>query len=239
MRIEEFYNTHGRATIYIIGTGPSLRCMNKHFFLDEVTIGLNQSWKYFPTTYNITVHPELAIEQMKDSRIKAQWFIKKKPPMENLEFSDKNIAVFNTTYDLQAVKIWPDDTLYLGEGVQTTAIDLASRMGARNIILVGCDGGSIAGDCHGHNQHVRWLGLDPEVQYKAYRDSTAEVREILRPRGISVYSLTPFISVVKPEEDYSRLVDVLKLEKLDQPKDVSPYKRNPEDIRTGKRGGQS
>lgn len=238
MRIHTIPYT-GADTIYIVGTGPSLRCTDLGFLADKLTIGLNQAWRHLPTTYSITVHPELVVEYRDQHRAApkdwpTKWVIKKKPPMGDLPLNDPNCYVFHTSYDLKTVAERPADTLYLGEGVQTCAMDLAARMGARHIVLVGCDGGSLAGDFHAHDQHVKWLGMKPDDQYALYRQSTAEVREVLRGKGVSVMSLTPFIGVTGAVEDYARLKSELNLDPLPPPKDTSAYTRDPKTIRVRK-----
>lgn len=230
--------TSDDCTVYIVGTGPSLRCMDLKFLESKTTIGLNQAWKHLQTTFMITVHPELLIEyENAPTRRSTRWVVKKKPPMGDIPLDHPSHYVFGTDYDVTAVTRRPADTLYLGEGVQTCAMDLAARMGARFIVLVGCDAGSLGGDCHGHDQHVRWLGMKPADQYKLYRDTTAAVRAELRKLGVSVYSMSPFIGVHAAEEDYARLKTELKLPALPRPVDTSPYKRDPKSVRTGKKKG--
>lgn len=239
MRIQDIPRRN-TATVYVVGTGPSLRCLDLAFLADKVTIGLNQAWRHFDPTYSITVHPELVVEYRTLHRMApcdwpTTWVIKKKPPMGELPLDDPDCYVFHTSYDIKAVTARPTDTLYLGEGVQTCAMDLAARMGARYIVLVGCDGGSLDGDFHAHDQHVKWLGMKADDQYALYRQSTAEVREALRPAGVSVMSLTPFIGVAGAAEDYARLKAELRLDPLPPPKDTSGYVRDPKTIRVRRR----
>lgn len=228
MRIGDLYNRHAGETIYVIGTGPSLRCVPLRFFKDKLTIGLNQAWRHLPTTYSITVHPELVPDyEASDKKTGTQWIIKKKPPMLHLELSDPKYYVFHTNYDVETIRKRPEDTLYLGEGIQTTAMDLAARLGAAMIVLVGCDAKRLGGDYHAHDQHVRWLGQTPDQQYLLYRQKTAEARAVLREKGIGVMTLSPFIGIDSGEEDYQRLRKELKLDPLPEPKDTSPYIRKP------------
>jgi hypothetical protein len=239
VRIQDIPPLTDDRTVYVVGTGPSLRCLDLWFLKDKVTIGLNQAWKHLATTYSITVHPELVLEYQKkhgpDAKAWAtKWVVKKKPPLGELPLDDPSCYVFHTDYKISTVVAQPADTLYLGEGVQTTAIDLAVRMGARFVVLVGCDGGSLGNDFHAHDQHVRWLGMQPHEQYALYRQTTAAVRAAVRSFGTAVMSLTPFIGATAAEEDYARLRKELKLEPLPAPVDTSPYKRDPKTIRTGK-----
>lgn len=240
MRIQNLANIHEGETIYVVGTGPSLRCLDLDVIARGITIGLNQAWRHLHTTYSITVHPELVHEYMKAKGPlelrdwPTKWVIKRKPPMGELPLDDPHCYVFHTDYGIDTVRTRPADTLYLGEGVQTCAMDLAARMGARHIVLVGCDGGSLGGDFHAHDQHVRWLGMKPADQYALYRETTAAVRAALRHRGVSVSTLSPFIGVTAAEEDYARLRAELKLPALPPPVDTSAYKRDPKTIRRGK-----
>lgn len=238
MRIQSIPRVGGDLAVYIVGTGPSLRCLDLAFLHNKITIGLNQAWRHLATTYSITVHPELIKDYTQDvpSHIRwTRWITKKKPPLANLELDDPDCYVFHTDYDIKTVKTRPEDTLYLGEGVQTCAMDLAARMGARFVVLVGCDGGSLDGDFHAHDQHVKWLGMKADEQYALYRQSTAEVRTVLFEKGVSVMSLSPFIGVNAANEDYARLKTELKLPALPAPKDTSGYVRDPKTIRVGKR----
>lgn len=239
MRICELTDRYKGETVFIVGTGPSLRCLDLQFLKGETVLGLNQAWRHVDTTLSVTVHPELVLEYAATragepaSAWPVDWVIKKKHPMLSLRFDDPDHYVFETSYSADTVVTRPPDTLYLGEGVQTTAMDLAARMGARFIILVGCDAGSLAGDFHAHDQHVRWLGMKPDDQYRLYRNTTAAVRRRLRHLGVSVMTLSPFIGINSAAEDYDRLRGELSLPPLPTPKDTSGYKRDPKTIRTG------
>lgn len=237
MRINSLYGRYAGGTIYVVGTGPSLRCLDLTFLKGQTTLGLNQAWKHFSPTFSITVHPELVLQYEATKKHEdvspTSWIVKRKTPMEGLSLDDKRYHVFNTSYDIASVVTRPADTLYLGEGAQTCALDLAARMGARFVVLVGCDGGSLGGDFHAHDQHVRWLGMRPDDQYALYRRTTAAVRKRLRPLGVAVMTLSPFIGVNAAEEDYARLRGELGLDTLPPPKDTSAYVRDPKTIRTG------
>lgn len=233
MRIEKLYDTTKGETVFIAGTGPSMRVFPKDFLRDKFVIGLNQFWRYLVPNYTLTIHPELYLEWEVERKAnpaipKHLWVIKKKPPMAQLETSDPNHYVFHTGKlgDLNVVKTQPADTLYLGEGIQCTAIDLAVRMGAKNIVLVGCDMASLGGDFHGHDQHVRWLGQTPDKQYGLYREHTARIRSYVWDKfGVGVMTLSPFVGVANPGEDYERMRKERGLPPLPVPKDTSPYRR--------------
>ncbi len=234
MRIETLYDRlKGDNTVaFVVGTGPSMRCFPTHALKGAFVVGLNQAWRYVTPNLMLTAHPELYQEFAARPAPRpvapppVPWVIKKKPPMNDLSLDDPQHYVFHTSPEVKTVWERPKDTLYLGEGIQCTAIDLLARMGADTVILVGCDMTDLGGDFHGHDQHVRWLGMKPRDQYALYRKTTAKVRSAVRDRfGVNVLTLSPFVGLGHVEEDYGRLRSELKLKPLPKPKDVSPYLR--------------
>lgn len=229
MRIAKLHDLCKGGDIFVAGTGPSLRCLDLGYLRDKFVIGLNQFYRLAPTNLSLTVHPELIVEADK-TKVRChdhlQWVTKRKPPLNTLDFGDSRHYVFKSSTDLQVVADRPADVLYLGEGIQATAVDLAARMGAKNVVLVGCDACQLGTEFHAHDAHVRWLGQTPAAQYRLYRDHTAAVRQVVREKwGVNVMTLSPFIGLDAAQEDYARLCRELKLEPLPPPEDVSPYRR--------------
>lgn len=227
MRLHNLKNAHRGKDIYIVGTGPSLRTFPLGYLGDKITIGLNQAWKYFSPTYSITVHPELVVEyESYDRPPITKWIVKRKPPFEKLSFTDKRYFLFNTVdKDFTIFHKPKEDHLFIGRGVQQTAMHVASIMGAASIILVGVDMTDLCGDHHGHDQHVRFHGLPPADVYLEYRRYTAAVRYELRKKGLKVLTLSGLLGACDGSEDYERLCKELKLQKLPPPEDTSTYKR--------------
>ena len=232
MRINQLYGKHAGQDVYICGTGPSMRVFPIDYLRDKVTIGLNQFWRYLMPTYNITVHPELLQECYRDAKkMPSQWIVKKKPPMHELSLDDDRFYVFHTSDKYETVTERPADTLFIGRGVQQTAMDLAARMGASTIVLVGVDMTDLGGEHHGHDQHVRFHGLRPADVYMEYRMFTAEVRRRLREAfDVKVLTLSPLLGANAGTEDYLRLCKEHSLPRLPKPKDTSSYKRKKADI---------
>jgi len=231
MRLRELYGRYPGLDLYVVGTGPSMRVFPVEMLAGKLTIGLNQAWKYFDRgfapTWMLTAHPEelLKFEEAK-ARPRTTWIVKKKPPLEHLSLDDPRHYVFGTEEDFGVVRKQPEDVLFLGRGIQQTAIDLAARMGFKNVFLVGCDMTDLGGEHHGHDQHVRFLGWRDRDVYQEYREWTAVVRKTVREaHGVNVLTLSPFLGAGHAEEDYKRLVGELSLRPLPKPKDVSPYKR--------------
>lgn len=111
--------------------------------------------------------------------------------------------------------------------IAQTATNLAANMGARNIILVGCDNAPLGENHHAHAQHTRWKSVDPQHRYRQYYEGIAEVRATLRKRGINVVAMNPFLKVDAAEHDFARLCDELGVTKVIRGKDVSPSLTKP------------
>jgi len=227
MRISLLANRHAKSDVYIVGTGPSLRVFDKQYLSDKITIGLNQAWKQLPTVYSISVHPELVIEYEKSkTKNKTNWVVKQKGEFINKSLDDPEYYIFKTVDRDFSIFTKPKaDHLFIGRGVQQTAMHLAAVMGAKNIILVGVDMTDVGGDHHGHDQHVKFHGLDPKSVYAEYRDYTAKARQELRKLKINVMTLSPFIGSCDASEDYTRICAELRLPKLPKPEDTSTYLR--------------
>jgi len=237
MRIHTLWDRHKGQDIWIIGTGPSMKVFPHELYRNHTTIGLNQAWRYgVPLTYSITVHPELIIgdENNPDAYMKSRrrpittWIVKPKPPMQKLAIDDPNYYVFKTgaQYDLGLIRKRTPDHIFLGHGIHCSAMALAAHMGARSITLVGVDMASLDDEHHGHGQHVQFHGLTPDVVYKEYRYWAAKVRKVIRDElKIPILTLSPFLGIAHPHEDWARIHMEKGLGKQPPPKDTSSYIR--------------
>jgi hypothetical protein len=232
MRISNLYNNHLGSDIYIVGTGPTLRMMPKGFFNNKIAIGLNQAYKTFDLTYAITIHPELIKGYnafVKEGRCKeTKWAVCSKKPPLRLKLDDVKYYVYHRNSDWKCFIERTQESLFCGRGIQQAAIDLAGRMGATNIILVGVDMEALGGDHHAHDQHIRFQGISPVEVYKEYRLWTYKAKKLAREHhGISVLSLSPLLGCggLIHNGDYERLRVEMDLEPLKTPKDISRKKR--------------
>ncbi|NJK55344.1 MAG: hypothetical protein HC939_04820 [Pleurocapsa sp. SU_5_0] len=124
---------------------------------------------------------------------------------------------------LEWVKKPTENYLYFWGSVSGAGVCLAANMGAKNIIMIGCDNCSLLANHHAHEQHVRWKGVDPNQRYRQYYEALAEVRTVLKERDINLLSLTPFMGLANPEQDFAHLCTELNQPKLIENNiDVSP-----------------
>jgi hypothetical protein len=226
--ISELYDRHPGSDIYIVGTGTSLRVFPLGFLDDKITIGLNQAWKVVDTTYGITMMPKLNIPEFidgeparpgitwitKPSKVKAQCTSEETAYAAEHFYGFENDGKASLTgldepSETGRVLEWVlkphPEKLYLWTSISQSALNLAANMGAKNIILVGCDNGAIGENHHAHVQHTMWKGESPDVRYMQYYEGVAEVRAALRSRGINVLSMNPFVKLDAPDIDFERL----------------------------------
>ena len=230
--VTELYGRHPESDIYVVGTGTSLRVFPKEFLAGRITIGLNMAWKMVDVQYGMTIHPELNIPEFMPAappRPGITWITKVEKldrlNKEQIRFAKEHYYFFRTdgrentmTNGLSDSGRFPEwvahpngPYLYIWTSIAQPAVNLAANMGARNIVLVGCDNASLMGNHHSHSQHTRWLGAEPDDRYRDYFDGLAEVRTALRSRGVNLVSLTPFLSLGPHERDFTRLCDELEV----------------------------
>lgn len=240
--LSDLYDLHKGRDIYIIGTGASFRVFPKSFFEDKITIGLNLAWQLLEVDYVITMVPHLNFPEflgvVRPERTK--WVTKKDkyaahatPEMQ--AFADEHYFYFRTDGQssingldepseagrvLDWVEHPNDEFLYLWTSISQTAVNLAANMGARNIVLVGCDNCALLGNHHAHNQHTLWKGADPDDRYMQYYLGLKEVRGALMRRGVNLLSISPFLKLDAPELDFRELCQVLERPEFIENKDI-------------------
>ncbi len=245
-RVSELYDRHPNADIYIVGTGTSVRVFPLDFLRGKITIGLNRAWELAPVKYCMSMVPHLNFPDLlgKDFPPETIWITKhdKYRPYANpeqLAYAEQQYYFFRTDGQqsftlldepseagrrLDWVAKPTGDFLYLWTSISQSAVNLAANMGAKNIVLVGCDNAALAGNHHAHTQHTLWKGADPDQRYMQYYEGLAEMRTILRGRGVNVLSLNPFLKLDNPAMDFRRLCDELERPQLLKSEDIyRPY----------------
>jgi len=248
--ISELYNQYPGSDIYVVGTGTSMRVFPSSFFEDKLVIGLNMAWKLLPVQYCVTIHPDLNIPEFiqgEKAHPEINWIIKHQKARKlltavQLEYAEKHFYFFEADGKdntqpadqpsdagrmIEWVKTPVQDKLYQWSSISQTGVNLAANMGAKNIILVGCDNCSLVRNHHAHQQHTRWKGVEPQVRYWQYYEGLAELRATLRERGVNLMSLTPFLGLDSPEGDFQRLCKEIDAPLLIQNTDISDEKSRP------------
>jgi hypothetical protein len=225
--IKELYGKHQGNDIYVVGTGTSLRVFPLDFLAGKITIGLNLAWQLVPLRYSISMVPHLNFPEFKAKPAPkgTVWITKHDKykthaTKEQLALAEREFYFFRTagktSYTLldepsEAGRVlkWveepTEDYLYLWTSISQSAVNLAANMGAKNIILVGCDNASLAENHHAQAQHTLWKGVAPDIRYLQYYEGLAEIRLVLKKRGINLVSLNPFLKLDAPEMDFRRM----------------------------------
>lgn len=246
--VSELYGRHPGRDIFVVGTGASLRVFPREYFEGRIVVGLNMAWKLVPTTYGITIHPDLNIPEFmpgEQPHPEITWVTghsKAKGTLtaQQLLYAEQHFYFFDyhgkpnaqppnqpsdSGRNVDWIRAPSGNWLYVWSSISQTGAHLAATLGAKNIILVGCDNMALIGNHHAHAQHTRWKGVSPDERYRQYYEGLAEVREALRTRGVNMFSMTPFVTLGAPAEDFRRLCRERNLPELIENEDVSPPTR--------------
>lgn len=242
--VEALYNVHPGEDVYVVGTGASMRVFPLDILSGKIVIGLNMAWRLLPDlTYAITMRPDLNVPEFigESGHENLTWIIKysKLTTDEQREYvQSQSQRFYNFRTDGQKnplpshepsiagrIPEWAEkptgEFLYLWTSISQSAVNLAANMGAKNVILVGCDNGALGGNHHAHNQHTFWKGANPELRYHQYYEGLREVRTALRKRGVNLYSLTPFAGLMHNDEDFNFLCDETGQPRFIENEDIS------------------
>jgi hypothetical protein len=225
--VSELYNIYPGSDIYVVGTGTSFRVFPLSFLEGKITIGLNMAWKLLPLKYCITMVPHLNCPEFMGEKVLPgmTWVTKydkyrSHATLDQLGYAEASYYFFRTDGKasftlldqpseggrvLDWVRYPTDNFLYLWTSISQSAVNLAANMGAKNIILVGCDNCALADNHHAHEQHTYWKGADPNIRYMQYYEGLAEMRSVLLGRGINLVSVSPFLKLDQPAMDFEKL----------------------------------
>jgi hypothetical protein len=248
--VTELYGRYPDSDIYVVGTGTSLRVFPLDFLEDKITIGLNQAWKITPVKYGITIVPEWNIPEFMEGeqpRPDITWVTRANKiralsaSAERLVFAEENYYSFDSKGKkavyipneplesgrmLEWVRTPTPDKLYLWSSISQSAVNLAANMGAKNIILIGCDNCAIDDNQHAIQQHSCWQGIDQNRRYMEYYEGLAEVRATLRERNINLLNLSALLKLDDPKLDFYRLCDELGKQKKVAPSQERERQQN-------------
>ena len=214
-KLAEFRNVHKGEDIYVLASGKSVDFVDNSFFQGKIVIGVNQAFKKVECRYLIRKESALA-RAVIASQHGSMIFVSKgdcggvgnhneKLLRAAPETLQRRLCVFDHITNVHEVRFpTKDDQLLVSYSTITTAIHLAAYMGAKNVILVGHDCGTIDGQANfsgyhtnetyriahsaGEKGYVEWL--------KGIEKHTVQVKEWLRKKyGCNVLSLNPFVSL--------------------------------------------
>jgi len=207
MDIVNLKNKHEGEDIYIIASGKSLDYFDLSFFDNKTTIGINQVYKKLATTYLLRKEykflPEI-METVPDTVHIVSRGNCGSNNNKNIDYiRENNIEAYvfdhyknNCNYQ----GLPPEGQIVVSWSTITSGIHMAAYMGAKNIILVGHDCGTLDGEsnCTGYHtdtsraqgneaKYVDWLK-------RIENQTVALKRDLQEVYGCNVFSLNPFIN---------------------------------------------
>lgn len=203
-------NIHSGSDIYIIASGASLNHIDPSFFVNKLTIGVNQVYRKYKCNY-IVRKESSHIKESIDSGAKvicSMWDSgditkgkKKKNSQgnENLPFYVfEHLENRHTQIDLSVIGT---DKIIVSYSTITSALHVAAYLGAKNIILVGHDCGLINDKFvfDGYYKGIHetpWKNWDDYVNWlKVIEEQTIITKKALTKHyGCNIYSLNPFVN---------------------------------------------
>jgi len=214
-------NKHRGEDAYIICSGASLDFYDKSFFDNKLTIGVNRVCKFLKCQYNVHKDERGFVEAVKYLDESPTLIISKHqfgslPLPENKLDIEEDYYYFTHSQNpnLRGIKINPrtvgNDKIIVSRSTITSAIHIGAYMGAKNIILVAHDCGTINGkiNASGYSEIIK--PLEGDDKYETFVKSEIEndtivLREWVKAHyGCNVISLNPFINFGLEGNKYER-----------------------------------
>lgn len=215
--MEKFKNIHKNEDIYIIASGKSIDFIDKSFFDNKILLGVNQSYKYIEPKYLIRKEHNFIDLVLNNTSENVIHFISngncgnKTKMIDSKYKKNKNIVIFNHENNNHDLTKLPNDknSLVVSFSTITSGIHLAAYMGAKNIILIGHDCGSINDECNFKDYHTsKTMHQDNNNQYKKWlikiEQQTINLKNLLKKEyNCNILSINPFINFNLEGNKYS------------------------------------
>jgi len=210
-----FKGRHAGEDIYIIAAGASCDYIDPSFFDGKVVIGVNRVFRKFRCDYVIMKEYGGAawIEELDKSKaipIISKWDsgnIKQGKQRLNTDYFRNPQCIYfdhlENTREVVDLSVIEDDTgkLVVSYSSITTAMHLAAWLGARNILLVVHDCGTLDSkeNFEGYNDANTIMPWREPGEYRAWlgkiESQTVAVRNQIRGKyALNIYSLNPFVN---------------------------------------------
>lgn len=195
--ITELRNRHRGQDLYVVASGSSLNHIDPRFFVGRIVIGVNEIHRHVPCTYVLMHHHEHAQEVLdKDVSLVIARF--------NCGHRDWGMVALDGEYyvyehaeseDCAAIDLRTldhDDRLAMSSCTTAEAVELAYKMGAQSIFLMGADGGTLDGATNivGYNDH----GPTQSHHLRLTEPILRSMVHAIRDRGVWIHSINPFIN---------------------------------------------
>lgn len=200
MGLIDYQGVHEGETIYVFGSGATLNYLAPSFFDDKICVATNFCGSVFGLARYYVFshyHADSVLEARRDESIAV--FTPHREHGTDAEFlvEVSKVVTFPTTTGRPGTsfnpsgKDWPtlDNSLVIGSSSIHGAMHLAAYLGAKFIVLVGADCGSLGGS-------DRVDGYVPgDSHWALYEQHLRDMKQrLFEMYGCQVYSLNPFIN---------------------------------------------
>lgn len=211
-------NAHKGEDIYILASGKSVDFYDEDFFDGKVVIGVNQAYKKIWCDYLVRKEVKFIKESLETESLVivseydsgnlntgSEKLNTNKVDHDNLYFF-QHLDNLHTKID---TSVFGSDKIVVSFSTITSAIHIAAYMGAKNIILIGHDCGTIDGEMtfKGYYDSIKDTPWTDWQQYKAWlkviENQTKIVKEQVKKHyGANVVSMLPFVSLNMENHSY-------------------------------------
>jgi len=198
-RLDTLKDKHPGSTIWVLGSGPSLNFLSPHFFEDKTTVSTNYSAQVLGLTpdYAFTHYHEDALSMSariavvtlaRDTVTQQEWRGEKTDELVLIEQDNYNPP--GSAWNPLTTHPPKPDSLAYGSSSLHGSMHLAAWLGAKHIVLVGADCGTLDGE-------HRVAGYpDGDKLWVLYNEHHALMKAWLqREYDVTVYSLNPFLNL--------------------------------------------
>lgn len=202
VKLSKLKDAYRNQDIYVIGSGPSLSYIDQSFLKDKPIVCVNGTIeKILQAKYVVAKEPSENIQNLAKAKNAILVTCKNhsgvKGKKNKLLFPDETV-IFKP--NSQSLMMDMEDCLYTSASTITTAMHFAAYIGAKNIILIGHDCGTLDEKVHvegydksdavtSEDQYGLWMKMN-NVEAE-----TQKVKSILKKKmNVNVYSINPFIN---------------------------------------------
>jgi hypothetical protein len=209
--ITELKDKYKGSDIYVVGSGKSLDFYPLDFFENKLVIGVNRVFKKIKCDY-IVIKDFKNLDQYLSqnapiimSEYESGLVHPKNSSRSKMHFGFKKVYYFShLNNDLTKIdkSVFGTDKIIVSYSTITSAMHVAAYLGAKNVILVGHDCGTINGETtfNGYYKDITESAWTDFNQYKKWlsliESQTVQVKENLKYfYNCNVISLNPFVSL--------------------------------------------
>jgi len=201
--LDDVAGTHEGGDVYVIASGKTLDYYDPKFFDGKFLIGVNYGWSLTlpKVDYMVTKYHHTALEWVADERVGTMVVtrgLRGHRTMQPLT-DDRMLVVDHNENTVERWDgDWPENGLVATHSTITTAMHFAAVLGARNIVMVGADCGTLDDETN-RQGYVNEREAHPEAlwkgKFRSFDKQNRIVANILRDRyKVNVVSLLPFVT---------------------------------------------